>query len=218
MSRRARLAALVAAAALAAAGAVLVSTPSPASAHDFLESTNPAADQVVTEALPEVSLTFNEPPLSDLGAGIAVEVHAPDGSNVAGELAIVNSTLSVPVTWPAAGGYTVLWQTVSSDGHPVSGEFGFEYQGPVTAPVTPTPTPTPSAPGSAPASTTQATPETGAASDAAMSTPAASPGDEGVSVPLVLAGVAAAVVVLGVVLAVVLTASRRCRPGGPSAG
>jgi methionine-rich copper-binding protein CopC len=200
--------------ALAVAGA----GASGASAHDFLESTNPAADSVVTEALAEVSLRFNEPPLTDLGAGIAVEVHDPSGADVAGALSIVDSTLSVPVTLAATGGYTVLWQTVSSDGHPVSGEFGFDYQGPVAtpepitaAPDAPTsPTPEATTPAPTPAATTSAP----AAVPSATSTAVADSPGGGAQLPLVLVGLLAAVALIGVLAAVLLLARRRNRPAG----
>lgn len=180
-----------------------------ASAHDYLVSTNPAADSTVTEALTTVSLTFNEPPLADSSAAIAIEVHDPSGANVAsGPVEILNSTLSIDVAPVTPGAYTVLWQNVSADGHTVSGEFGFEYAGPAggapsaSAPGTPTtgpvpPTSTPAVTGTPPAST---------------ASPTAGDDGGGVQVPLLLVGVGSAlgvVVVVGVVLLVVLLRRRR---------
>jgi methionine-rich copper-binding protein CopC len=191
-----------------------------ASAHDFVVSTSPAADQVVTDALTEVALTFNEPPLTELGSGIAVEVRAGSGANLAGEnvagdVSIVDSTLSVPVSLPAVGVYTVIWQTVSSDGHPVSGEYSFDYQGPVAAAPAPTGTssggsPTPDATGTPTAAAPA--PETGTAAAA----PGAAEGDpastgRGVSVPLVLAGVVGALVIVALVTVVIVLTARRSR-------
>jgi methionine-rich copper-binding protein CopC len=126
----------VAAAAVAvlAGGALVLGSAGAASAHDFLVSTNPADGSTVTEPLTTVALTFNEPPLTQSGTAIAIEVHDPSGTNVAsGSVSIVDSTLSIAVAPGAQGGYTVLWQTVSADGHPVSGQFGFDYEGPAAS-------------------------------------------------------------------------------------
>lgn len=220
MSRRTRLlAAATLAAALGTAGlaAGAWGGVSSASAHDFLVSTNPAADAVVTEALPEVSLTFNEPPLTELGAGIAIEVRDAAGVNVAsGDVSIVDSTLSIPVTPTGTGSHTVIWQTVSSDGHPVSGEYAFDYEGPVAA-AAPTPGPTPAeTAATTPAPDVTMSPSAAPGSGAGAATPtsaAAGAGGDG-GAPLVLVGIAGAVVLLAVVATVLVLLLRR-RPEGP---
>ncbi|QJU55402.1 copper resistance protein CopC [Herbiconiux sp. KACC 21604] len=200
------------------AGAGVVGGVAPASAHDFVVSTSPAADTTVTDPLTEVALTFNEPPLTDLQAGIAVEVRDPSGATASGELSIVNATLSVPFTPTATGGYTVVWQTVSSDGHPVSGEYGFDYQGPVAA----SGGESGGAPSAAPdtAAPTEASTPPATAEPAPTGTPSGSPvagagaesadGGAGVQLPLVLAAAVGSLVVVGaVVLVIVLTMRRR---------
>jgi methionine-rich copper-binding protein CopC len=200
-----------------------------ASAHDYLVSTNPAADSTVTEALSEVSLTFNEPPLADASAAIAIELHDPSGANVAtGAVSIANSTLSIAVAPTTQGAYTVLWQNVSADGHTVSGEFGFQYAGPpaggdsgsgdagspaVSTPGTgatgeggasATPEPTPTVTGTTPPATT---------APSGDATPAS--GDSGgIQLPLVLIGIASAlgvVVIVAVILVVMLRRRSRSR-------
>ncbi|WP_066039839.1 copper resistance CopC family protein [Herbiconiux solani] len=114
-----------------AGGALVLGSAGAASAHDYLVSTNPADGSTVTEPLSTVALTFNEPPLTQSGTAIAIEVHDAGGTNIAsGPVSIVNSTLSIAVAPAAQGDYTVLWQTVSADGHPVSGHFAFTYAGP----------------------------------------------------------------------------------------
>ena len=189
-----------------------------ASAHDYLVSTSPAADSTVTDALSEVSLVFNEPPLADASAAIAIEVHDPSGANVAsGAVSIVNSTLSIAAAPSAPGAYTVLWQNVSADGHAVSGEFGFEYAGPAaggqaggpavttpgsTASATPEPTPTVTGP---PPTTTP---------DASSTATPVSGDSGGVQLPLVLVGVGTALgVVVIVALILVIALRRRTRSG-----
>jgi methionine-rich copper-binding protein CopC len=226
-----RLARVVAAGALLAGlglGAAMAGAPA-ASAHDFLVSTSPAADSTVTEALTEVSLTFNEPPLTQLDAGIAIEVRDASGADVAaGEVMIVDSTLSIATAPAAVGPLTVLWQTVSSDGHPVSGEFRFDYQGPIVVPTegaTPSaassPSPSPASPHSGPVTGDAETsstpsgagvvPDGGGDSSSTTETVASDS-----AAPLVAVGVGAAVLLLVVVLATVLVVSRR--RNAPGAG
>ncbi|GLK16278.1 copper resistance CopC family protein [Herbiconiux flava] len=182
----------------------LVAGGSAASAHDFLVSTTPAADTTVTEALTEVSLTFNEPPLTELGAGIAVQVNDPAGATVSsGEVSIVDSTLGIAVAPTTVGSYTVIWQTVSSDGHPVSGEYAFDYQGPVAA------APTPAAPSEAPSATATAAPAAPTSSATASAMPAPAAADGSAAVPLVFVGVGAAVLLLLAVVVVLAVVLRR---------
>ncbi|MCS5717345.1 copper resistance protein CopC [Herbiconiux sp. CPCC 205763] len=169
-----------------------------ASAHDYLVSTNPVADSTVTETLSQVSLTFNEPPLADASAAIAIELHDPSGANVAtGAVSIVNSTLSIDVAPTTPGAYTVLWQNVSADGHAVSGEFGFDYAGPAVGGGSSTPEPT-----------------TAAGSSATPEPAAAGTGAGGIQFPLVLIGIGSAVGVVVIVAAILLILlRRRSRPG-----
>lgn len=182
----------------------LVAGGSAASAHDFLVSTTPTADTTVTEVLSEVSLTFNEPPLTELGAGIAVQVNDPAGATVSsGEVSIVDSTLGIAVAPTTVGSYTVIWQTVSSDGHPVSGEYAFDYQGPVAA------APTPVAPSEAPSATATAAPAEPTSSPTGAATPAPAAADGASAVPLVLVGVGAAVLLLLAVVVVLAVVLRR---------
>lgn len=127
---------LLAAAALMAAGA------SSAAAHDELIGTDPAADSTLDASPSQLTLTFSANIASDAGAS-EVQVTDAAGTALAGEPSAQDNVLTVPLTADASGAVTVLWKVVSSDGHPISGEFGFTVT-PSTTP-TPTPTPTPSA-------------------------------------------------------------------------
>lgn len=189
-----------------------------ASAHDYLVSTSPAADSTVTEPLTQVVLGFNEPPLTDFASAIAIEVRDAAGTNVVTDpVSIVDSTLTVSVAPTGQGEYTVLWQTVSSDGHPVSGEYGFTYTGPVaeSAPTT--------APATAPATAAGTEPDggtsapTSAAStepgDPATASPdasgiAAEGGDSGALLWVGLGGALLVLVVAGAVVALVVRRRR----------
>ena len=217
-----------AAAALLLGGAVALGAAAPASAHDFLISTSPAADATVTDALTSVSLTFNEPPFAEAGAAIAIRVTDPAGEVVSdGSVSITDATLSTGVAPTTAGSYQVLWQNVSGDGHTVSGEFAFTYAGPVgggavaTAPATPGS----GAAGTEPTASAQpvVTPSTtGAVTAAPTATAGAGAGGSSSSsggFPGVLVGVitAGAIVVLAAIVVVALLVSRRRGPAAAPA-
>lgn len=120
-----------------AATTVLAAAPA-ASAHDELLSSKPANDKTLNTPPGQIVLNFS----ADLiltGAQIAVT--DPAGSQVpTGEVAVDGPqvTASLP-TDMAAGGYDVSWRVVSSDGHPIDGDFTFELAATDT---TPSPTPT----------------------------------------------------------------------------
>jgi methionine-rich copper-binding protein CopC len=128
ISRPSSVAAAVATVALAAA--VLLGTASSAQAHNFLVSSTPAADEVVTELPETFSVTTNGPllDLSGTGAGFAIQVTDAAGSFYGdGCLTVSGPTLSTPASLGEAGAYRLVWQVVSEDGHTVSGEFAFEW-------------------------------------------------------------------------------------------
>lgn len=113
---------------VAAAAATLVflplATSAPASAHDQLVASDPAADSTV-EVLPdELTLVFSGE-LIDAGDGTAVEVLSPAGDDVAGAPELSGTDVTVPLTGGGAGEYEVTWRVVSNDGHPIDGTFSF---------------------------------------------------------------------------------------------
>lgn len=96
--------------------------------HDYLVSASPAADATVESTLASVSLTLSETPLEGLGTSSYISVVAADGRTASAEETIVEgSTLSAPVTFGNPGIYTVTWQSVSSDGHSISGGYSFTW-------------------------------------------------------------------------------------------
>ncbi|PPF82199.1 transporter [Subtercola sp. Z020] len=124
---------VAAAAGVLAVAALLALLPvSSASAHDYLVSSSPAAGATVTAPPAEVSLTFNDLvlDLSGDGSSSIVEVTGPDAATThfeTGCTSILSHTVSAPVALGGPGSYTVSWQIVSSDGHPVSNSLTFEY-------------------------------------------------------------------------------------------
>ena len=121
--------------ALAALGAIVAVVPvlglaAPAQAHNYLVSSTPAAGETLSELPEEFSITTNEA-LLDLGgegAGFALEVIDADGLYYGdGCVAVSDASMSSVAAIGDAGEYTVLWQVVSADGHPVSGEYAFTW-------------------------------------------------------------------------------------------
>jgi methionine-rich copper-binding protein CopC len=102
-------------------------------AHNYVVGTTPAADAVVTEQPGTVSITTNDNllDLSGEGAGSAIQVSGPtDAPRYYGDgcATVAGPTVSTEVQLGAAGEYTVVWQTVSTDGHPISDTFTFTWE------------------------------------------------------------------------------------------
>jgi copper resistance protein C len=128
--RRSRAALAAAAAALVAA---IVLAPQAASAHDYIVAADPAEGQSVA-TLTQIALTFSGAPIGAQGANL-VEVVGPDGryyETACPDLA--GTDVTTPVRPGAAGTYQVVWRIVSSDGHPVSGQYSFSYAPPAGTP------------------------------------------------------------------------------------
>ena len=104
--------------------AALLGAVAPASAHDAAESTSPASGATVAAPPEKVSVTFNKNPLA-LGSQMLVNDAA--GTNWAdGAVEIVDNVASQKLKPGApAGAYTVVWRVVSSDSHPIEGNFTF---------------------------------------------------------------------------------------------
>ncbi|MFF6775736.1 copper resistance CopC/CopD family protein [Streptomyces sp. NPDC012637] len=125
---------LVAAALLGA----LLATAGPASAHAALTGSDPQDGAVVATAPKEVNLTFSEQvAMSD----DSIRVLDPSGKRVdTGEIrdlcsgSVVRYGVALLPGLPD-GTYTVAWQTVSADSHPVAGAFTFSIGAPSTTSV-----------------------------------------------------------------------------------
>lgn len=116
-------------AALAVAAVAVLATTTPASAHDQLVSSTPAAGEQLASAPENVSLTFSgELIVLDASmTGALVMVVDESGEDwVAGEVEVDGNvvTAQLEAGMPVAG-YQVRWQVVSEDGHPISGVIPF---------------------------------------------------------------------------------------------
>ncbi|MEU4168091.1 copper resistance protein CopC [Streptomyces sp. NPDC026665] len=114
---------------LAVTGALLAGA-APASAHAALTGSNPTQGSVVDEAPAQVSLTFSEQVSLNDGS---LQVLDPKGQRVdtggASDLGGDTYGLKIRPGLPD-GTYTVTYQVVSADSHPVSGAFTFSVGAP----------------------------------------------------------------------------------------
>ena len=121
--------------------ALLLVPASPAHAHDELLGSDPAADSTVDGLPAALDLTFSGAIAPDEGASEVAVTDASGASLVDGAPTVQDNVLTQPLTGEASGEVTVLWKVVSSDGHPISGEFSFTVNAPApTETATPTPT------------------------------------------------------------------------------
>lgn len=114
--------------------AVLVGA-APAQAHDKLVASTPVDGETLT-ALPDAfSVTTNETLLDVQSDGtgsqgaFGLQIRDADGRYYGdGCLRTVDATMSANAVIGESGEYTMIWQVVSSDGHPVNGEISFAWE------------------------------------------------------------------------------------------
>ncbi|OSZ61933.1 hypothetical protein OQI_02825 [Streptomyces pharetrae CZA14] len=114
---------------LLAVAAALLADAAPASAHAALTSSDPRQGAVVDQAPEQISLTFSETvALSD----DALRVLDPKGGRAdTGEARGTGATYTVKLRPGLPDGtYTVSYQVVSADSHPVAGAFTFSIGAP----------------------------------------------------------------------------------------
>ena len=105
----------------------------PASAHNYEVGSVPTAGSVVTEQPGVFSVTTNDLllDLGGTGAGSAMVITGPADAPLFygdGCATVSGATVETSAQLGAAGEYTVIWQTVSTDGHAISDEFTFDWQ------------------------------------------------------------------------------------------
>ncbi len=100
--------------------------PNAAFAHTGLKSSDPENNQIVTEALKEITMEFNTDiePLSKFevvdDAGTAYKV-----SNIKVNKSQMVGTMEEPLN---NGVYTVNWKIIGRDGHPIKGTHSFKIE------------------------------------------------------------------------------------------
>jgi methionine-rich copper-binding protein CopC len=114
----------------------------PAYAHAKLLRTDPAGGATVTVPVAAVTLTFNQPVKQ---RSTVVTVSGADGAVYSeGTARVVDANVIQAVRALPAGAAWVSWNTLSADGHPLQGGFGFAVA-PSAAPTTAPPTTRPPA-------------------------------------------------------------------------
>lgn len=120
--------------------AAVIGISAPANAHNYLVTSTPEADSTIAELPTAFSITTNEALLDLVGDGTGFAIQVLDAAGqyyTDGCLALEGSTVSTGATLGVPGAYRLLWQVVSEDGHPVSGEFAFTWQPAAGAIITP---------------------------------------------------------------------------------
>jgi methionine-rich copper-binding protein CopC len=176
-------------------GVAVLAPAAPATAHSELADSTPAQGETLTELPEAFSVTANEPVL-DLGEqGVfALQIRdAAGGYYGDGCVTIVDATMSAEPVLGESGAYTMLWQIVSADGHPVSGEIAFEWQAPT---------------GFEPAPAAGEAPRCGGDLTGDVTDVESSPSRGGLALGILIA---VAVVLAGVAAAVIVAATRRRR-------
>lgn len=115
---------------LLAVTGMLFAGAGPASAHAALTGSDPSSGVVVDKAPTQISLTFSEKVSTNNDSlrvlnpkGKRVDVGKP--SNISGTTYAIQVRTGLP-----DGTYTVAWQVVSADSHPVAGAFTFSVGAP----------------------------------------------------------------------------------------
>ena len=167
---------------LLAGFAAALSTAPAALAHDELVSSTPAAGERFETSPPELELAFSSA-LMDLGNQILVL--DADGRNWAEAAPVLNrETLAQPLPADMPDGeYSVRWRAVSSDGHPITGQFEFLVGADAVAGSAATATPAENGAGDSAAESTDGTADT-------ESTNASDDGGTAPWLPVVIAGAA----------------------------
>lgn len=124
-TRHRNLATRVAAVVVAAAAMLLVLTK-PADAHPFVVSTLPQAGYAVATSPAEIGLRFDER-VTFRGDAITVDGLGRGRIATSGPVFAQRSRLLTvkPRAVMASGRYTVRWEVIGKDGHPVTGTFSF---------------------------------------------------------------------------------------------
>lgn len=118
------------AAAAAAAIALILLPASAAFAHASIDDSTPRDGEVLT-SLPEQFTVRAGEGLLDLGgegSGFVMIVRDADGLYYGdGCTEVDGDTMATPAVLGAPGEYTITWQLISADGHPLSGTIDFEW-------------------------------------------------------------------------------------------
>jgi len=99
-------------------------------AHTGLETSSPENGEVVTEEMREIALTYE----GKIEQGGTLEVSNSNGQSIPVEdVSIADTQMTGTFTNALENGdYTVVWNIIGADGHPIAGEFSFTVDVPVS--------------------------------------------------------------------------------------
>ncbi|WHT23380.1 copper resistance protein CopC [Crossiella sp. CA-258035] len=151
---------------LLATAVLALATAPGAWAHDQLVGPTPKDKSTVDKPLTEVRFQFSAKVNPSFGVATVTE---PDGNRwESGEIKTAGTTLIVPLRpVTKAGGYTVGYRVVSSDGHPITGKIAFEVLPAALAATEP------------PVTSSAAASSASSSTPVPSSTPAAAPAEDG---------------------------------------
>ncbi|WP_214111332.1 copper resistance CopC family protein [Acrocarpospora catenulata] len=132
-------------------GVAVTALPVPAAqAHNILVGSDPAKGATLSTAPTEVTLTFDQPvrvEFAKMALTDAAGTHYESGKVTADDKDVTIAVRALT----APGQYTIGYQILSNDGHPVTGGVTFTYAPGGTASATPTAPATPAPPADSPA-------------------------------------------------------------------
>lgn len=99
-------------------------------AHTGLETSSPEDGEVVTEEMREIALTYE----GKIEQGGTLEVSNSNGQSIPVEdISIADTQMTGTFTNALENGdYTVVWNIIGADGHPIAGKFSFTVDVPVS--------------------------------------------------------------------------------------
>lgn len=104
--------------------------PTAAMAHSHMETSVPEDGATVTEPIEEVSLTFS----AGIEEGSTLTLTGAEGEIGFTDIHIEGDQLTGTLAEPLPDGeWTLLWNVVSEDGHPIQGEITFEAAAGISA-------------------------------------------------------------------------------------
>ena len=109
-------------------GGLSIAPASPAWAHDELIGADPSVNADVGALPAQITMTFSGVLMDEPGATQVVVTDAAGASLTDGEPTLDGTHLTQSLSGSASGPVTVTWRVVSSDGHPVSGQYTFTVQ------------------------------------------------------------------------------------------
>lgn len=126
---RQRSALRTAAVAVLVLGSALFGAAAPASAHNDVLGTSPAADAVLTQQPGSISVSTSDALLgTETGNAIVVRGPASAPRYYGDDCGVVTGgTLALDAQLGQPGTYTVTWRAISVDSHVISGSFEFEW-------------------------------------------------------------------------------------------